>query len=97
MFRRVAFFVLRYSGLPFLLRETLQRSKVTIVVYHALAVQQARVHLRALSARYQVIALADYLRARTNGDTQKLPSNPLTLPLDDGHLNNLKLNPLWED
>ncbi len=89
--------MLRYSGLPFLLREIVQRSKVTIVVYHAISVERAREHFRALRARYRVIALADYLRARADGTPENLPPKSLIITIDDGHRSNYELKSLFEE
>src|SRR6266496_918912 len=97
LFRNFIFALLRYSGIPFLLRETTQRGKVTIVVYHAIPVERAREHFRALRARYRVISLADYLCARTNGDTEKLPPKSLIITIDDGDRSNFELKSLLEE
>jgi peptidoglycan/xylan/chitin deacetylase (PgdA/CDA1 family) len=97
MIRRLVFLILRYSGLPFLLREVVQRGKVTIVVYHALPADRARQHFQALRARYAIIALADYLRARAEGEMRRLPSNSLIITFDDGHRNNFELRGLMEE
>ena len=91
------FILLRYSGIPFLLRELMQRRKITILVYHALLGVRARNHFQALRARYHVIALADYLRARAEGQMWRLPSKSLIITFDDGHRNNFELRQLLEE
>jgi len=68
LLRDIIFVLLRYSGIPFLLRELMQRRKVTILVYHALPATLARKHFQALRARYHVIGLADSFRARAKGE-----------------------------
>lgn len=95
-FREAAFVILRYSGIPWLLRELVQKSKVTIVVYHAPNQALARKHFEILKARYNVIALADYVRARQEGKVHSLPPKSLVITLDDGHQTNFELKPTLE-
>lgn len=97
MFRRFVFFILRYSGIPFLLRELMQRRRTTILVYHAIPKSRAKNHFRALRARYHIIALADYLGARTKGTVRRLPSKSLVITFDDGHRSNFELKQLLEE
>src|SRR6266480_1224108 len=83
LLRDMIFILLRYSGIPFLLRELIQRRKITILVYHSLPGVRARRHFQALRARYHIIALSDYLRARAEGETWRLPSKSLIITFDD--------------
>jgi hypothetical protein len=62
--RKIIFSLLYYTGIPFLLREVVERNKTTIVVFHAPSPDAARGHFEALRKRYNIIPLADYLRAR---------------------------------
>jgi poly-beta-1,6-N-acetyl-D-glucosamine N-deacetylase len=95
-FRNLIFVLLRYAGLPFLLRHTVQKGKVTIVVYHAPTANRARDHFAALQKRYRVITLADYLRARADGTCRRLRGPSLIITLDDGHRSNFELKPVLE-
>ncbi len=92
--RSLVFLFLRCSGLPWLFRELLQRYVVTIVVYHDLPAATAAAHFRALQARYHIITLHDYLRARTANQLDRLPSKALIVTLDDGHRSNYDLLPV---
>jgi peptidoglycan/xylan/chitin deacetylase (PgdA/CDA1 family) len=94
--RAFVFLCLRYSGLPWLFRELLQRRVVTIILYHDLPAATAIAHFRALRARYQIIALRDYLQARTEGQIDRLPSKALIVTLDDGHRGNYNLLPVLQ-
>jgi len=87
---------LRYSGLPFLVRELLQRRAVTIVVYHALPADLADLHFGALRRRYNIISLSEYLAARINGTADRLPGKALIITFDDGHRSNYELMSLLE-
>src|SRR5437899_9958663 len=94
LLRDMIFILLRYSGIPFLLRELMQRRKVTILVYHALPEVRARNHFQALRARYHIVALADYLRARAEDEMWRLPPKSLIITFDDGHRDNFELKQL---
>ena len=94
--RSAVFALLRFSGLPFLLRELWQRNKVTIAVYHALPADRAAAHFAALRSRYHVIGLSDFLAARSNRTTDRLPPRALIITFDDGHKSNYDLRPLLE-
>src|SRR6266571_2323641 len=54
--RLLVFALLRFSGIPFVMRQIWQRHRVTIVVYHAVSRERATVHFRALQQRYNIIA-----------------------------------------
>jgi peptidoglycan/xylan/chitin deacetylase (PgdA/CDA1 family) len=94
--RAAVFALLRFSGLPFLIRELWQRKKVTIVVYHALGAERADVHFGALRSRYNVIALSDFLAARSGQTADRLPPKALIITFDDGHRSNYELRALLE-
>ena len=94
LLRDMIFILLRYSGIPFLLRELIQRRKITILVYHSLPGVRARKHFQALRKRYHVIALRDYLRARAGGRSGTLPPKSLIITLDDGYRSNVDLKPV---
>jgi len=82
---------LRFSGLPFLIREIWQRNRVTIVVYHALEPARAEVHFAALRSRYNVVSLSEYLAVRLGQTTEALPPKALVVTFDDGHRSNYGL------
>ena len=97
LLRDSIFILLRYSGIPFLLRELIQRRKITILVYHPVPAMRARKHFQALQARYRIIALSDYLRARAEGEMRRLPSKSLIITFDDGYRSNFELRQLLEE
>jgi poly-beta-1,6-N-acetyl-D-glucosamine N-deacetylase len=89
------FFLLRMSALPYLIREVVQRRRVTILVYHKLPPETATRHFEALQRRYNIISLADYMSHRT--DVRKtLPPKSLIVTFDDGHKGNYALKPVLE-
>lgn len=95
--RRIIFSSLYYTGIPFLLREVVERDKTTIVVFHAPSPDAARGHFEALRKRYNIISLADYLRARIDGRAGELPPKSLIITMDDGHRSNAQLKSLLQE
>ena len=67
------------------------------MVYHALSEPRAMDHFRALRARYHLISLADYLRVRSEGASERLPAKSLIITIDDGHASNFKLKQLLQE
>ena len=96
MIRRLAFFLLRFSLVPFFARELIQRKKVTIIAYHLVSPEVAEAHFTALRRRYNIISLRDFLNARSNGTLDKLPPKALIVTLDDGHKSNYLLKPVFQ-
>src|SRR3989442_7223914 len=92
LLRDSIFILLRYSGIPFLLRELMQRRKTTILVYHSLPKARARNHFLTLRARYHIIALADYLRARAADEMWRGRPQTPTITLYDSAFHQLLLN-----
>jgi len=79
------FATLRWSGLAFLVRETIQRHRVTIVDYHEVTPDILDHHLTVLRKRYNFLALRDYVEAVQSGGVGALPAKPLVVTIDDGH------------
>jgi len=94
--RDILFKLLRYSGLPWLIRETLQRRRVTIAMFHDIAADHAERVFGYLAKTYHVIGLDDYLAARRSGNASRLPDKALIITLDDGHIRNHTLLPVLE-
>lgn len=89
--RRVAFALLRFSGLPLLVRTLVQRRRTTIVLLHDPEPETFTRQLDALRSRYSLISLQDYLRWRSDGARTELPVRPLIVTFDDGHRRNAEL------
>lgn len=88
---RIIWSALRWSGVPYLMREVLQRRKVTILCYHDPDPTTLSQHLTALEERYTFIPLRDYVEARRSDSLATLPRRALVLTLDDGHRGNSQL------
>jgi peptidoglycan/xylan/chitin deacetylase (PgdA/CDA1 family) len=83
------------SGVPYLIREVVQRRRVTILVYHKLSAETADRHFAALRRKFNIISLADYMNSRADG-CKPLPPKPLIVTFDDGHQGNYALKPVLE-
>lgn len=86
------FKLIRWSGLPWLCRETVQRRKVTILMFHDIDADSADRAFSYLGKHYHVISLQHYLEARQSGT--RLPSKALIITFDDGHAGNYALLPV---
>lgn len=87
------FFLLKISFIPFLVREFVQRNRVTIILFHDLPKDDAETYFTWLKKNYNIISLSayhDYLK----GTLYKLPVKSLIITFDDGHKNNYQLLPL---
>lgn len=88
--RAAVFLLLRLTGLPWLLRQRMQRRRVSILCYHDPRPEEFARHLRLLTRLYNIIPLARYLAWRDD-PTVELPPKSLVITLDDGHRGNRAL------
>jgi peptidoglycan/xylan/chitin deacetylase (PgdA/CDA1 family) len=96
LMRKIIFLILRFSFLPFLIRETRQRRKVTFIVYHDISPEIADKHFSVLKKYYNLISLTDFLESRKSGTLGTLPPKSLVVTFDDGHESNYSLKPIIE-
>lgn len=82
---------LRYSGAAWLWRETVQRGKVTFLLFHDMEAGDAERNFAYLKRHYNIIGLQDYLKAVWQGT--KLPRKALVITFDDGHASNYAMLP----
>lgn len=80
----IKFIVIRLSLIPFLVREIVQKKRITIITYHSLKPRRALLHFKALKRRYHIISLSQYIAARKFNMVDKLPHKPLIVTIDDG-------------
>ena len=93
---QLVFFFLRFSGIPFFIREFIQRRKVTIILYHDIKYELAEKHFKMLIDKYNIISLRDFTRARNSEKICNFPPKSLIITFDDGHKDNYKLLPLFK-
>jgi peptidoglycan/xylan/chitin deacetylase (PgdA/CDA1 family) len=77
-----------------LIRETIQRRRVTIIFYHDPSPKTLGTHLAELQRTYNLISLRQFVEAHRAGTINTLPPKALVVTLDDGHAGNFKLEPL---
>jgi peptidoglycan/xylan/chitin deacetylase (PgdA/CDA1 family) len=87
---------LTHAGLPWLVRETVQRRAATVLCYHDPAPETLRSHLEFLRSRYEIVSLRDVV-GWLEGTRQTLPKKPLAITLDDGWAGNARLAPVFEE
>src|SRR5262249_32334232 len=90
------FLALRLTMLPFLIRELIQRRRVTIITYHDPSPDVFDAHLCVLRSLYSIIALEAYIDATERGAVSALPPKALIITLDDGHRGNHALKRVIE-
>ena len=84
------------SLIPLLVRETLQRRRVTLVLYHDPDPLTFERHLLVLRRLYTIIELRELAVALRDRTTGRLPRKALVVTLDDGHRGNLGLLPVLD-
>ncbi|OQX21343.1 MAG: hypothetical protein BWK75_03300 [Candidatus Altiarchaeales archaeon A3] len=89
--RKLIFLVLRFTLIPFFIREIIQRKKVTIILYHNIKPNTLDMHFKVLNSKYNIITLKNFLEARISGKVNDLPPKSLIITLDDGYKENYKL------
>lgn len=67
-------FILRATMVPTLIRELLQRRKVTIILYHRIPASLFERHLKYLSRKYSIISLEEFVEAKKRKGHEKTPS-----------------------
>lgn len=91
------FYLIKFSGIPYLIREFIQKRNVTILLYHDISENNAALHFRYLKKNYNIISLKDFINAYKKNEVQELPQKSLIITLDDGHKGNYKLLPLIKE
>lgn len=88
------FKIIRYSGLPFLFREIIQRKKITILLFHDINTEIAYKVFKYLSRKYNIIDLNNFINICNQKKKAKLPNKSLIITFDDGHKGNYDLIPV---
>lgn len=91
---KALFKLLRYSGLPFVFRNTYQKNNVSILMFHDVDVDAAEKSFSYLVNRYTIISLNTFIEAYYKKDFSKIPPKSVIITFDDGHIGNYKLLPI---
>tara|TARA_B100000965_G_C19492920_1_gene713840 strand:+ start:196 stop:1059 length:864 start_codon:yes stop_codon:yes gene_type:complete len=94
LLRAIFFWFLNLIGIPYLMREFVQKNKVSILLFHDLNYDGAESVFLFLKKHYNIINLDDYIEAKKNKKFDEIPEKALIITFDDGHKNNYKLLPL---
>jgi peptidoglycan/xylan/chitin deacetylase (PgdA/CDA1 family) len=86
----LAFFI-KMLGIPLLIRETICRYMVTIIVYHNPEPKTFRRHIEYLSKHYKFIPLYHLVNSIQDSDWSSIPSKALVITIDDGYRENYDL------
>lgn len=87
----IAVALIRWSGLPWLVRNTWARRRVAIFRYHNPDPDCLRRQLRYLARAYTFITLEDLVAAIESRDWSSIPPKSLVITFDDGWSENLEL------
>ena len=86
---------IRWSGLATLIRYTIARNRVSILVYHNPSREVFERHLGYLVTRYNFVSLGELVDAMSADRWRNLPSRALVVTFDDGHQGNVELVDLF--
>lgn len=92
--KKLLFKALRYSGLPALFRQLVQKNKVTILLFHDLSPEVAEKTFTYLKRRYNIICLNRFIEAAEKKEPVRIPPKALVLTFDDGHIRNYEMLPI---
>ena len=83
--------------MPFLIREFIQKKRVTILLYHDISAENALLHFQYLKEKYNIIQLQTFIKAHKENKVKHLPKKSLIITIDDGHKGNYKLLPVLKN
>lgn len=90
-YRELAALIIRFSCIPFFIRNFYARNKVSIIIYHDPKPDILEKHLKYLSKRYNFITLDNLVNAIYTKNWEHIPTKGLIITLDDGHKGNFAL------
>jgi peptidoglycan/xylan/chitin deacetylase (PgdA/CDA1 family) len=79
-----------------LVRELIQRRRVTVLLYHDIAPALADRHFRKLRQLYHPISLHEFVRAQRDANGAALPAKSLIVTFDDGNRSNAELKEVFK-
>jgi peptidoglycan/xylan/chitin deacetylase (PgdA/CDA1 family) len=82
---------------PAVARHTVQRHRVTVLLYHDPAPQEFARHLAVLARLYTIVSLRAFVDALVAGCLEELPKRALVVTVDDGHRGNYELMSVIRD
>lgn len=95
--RSLFFGLITTCGFPWLLREVVNRKKITILLFHAPTLDHAKEQLKILNNKYNIIPLSQYIDVLSNRSSAELPPKSLIITFDDGVKENFELKTILEN
>lgn len=83
--------IIRYSGLPWWIRNVVARNKASLVLYHDPTPETFERHMAFLSQLYNFVELDRVVDALHENDWSRIPERALVITFDDGHARNREL------
>lgn len=84
------------SGIPFLVRKWVRRHQVAILLYHDPKPAVFAKHIAYLSRCYTLIPLDMLVAAIHRNDFSEIPPKSIVITIDDGHVGNFELLPIFK-
>ncbi len=97
LMREIVYLTVRITLLPFLLRRTIQKNAVTILTFHNIEYNTARLLFAFIKKEYTPIALSQYIDILYNQNSSIVPQRGMIITLDDGYKENYRLLPLAKE
>ena len=91
LIKRIIGFIIRVSGVLFLMREVFYKDKVTILLYHNPKAELFKRHVEYLIKHYNLIPLDRLVAGIYNKDWSGIPPKSLVITIDDGFKDNYNL------
>ena len=95
--KQIIGFIIRFSGISFLIREIFLRNKVTIILYHNPDPLTFRKHIDYLTKHYNLIPLAKVIDGIYNKNWSDIPPKSLVITIDDGFKDNYNLLEIFKE
>tara|TARA_B100000787_G_C16180561_1_gene291546 strand:+ start:753 stop:1652 length:900 start_codon:yes stop_codon:yes gene_type:complete len=83
--------LIRFTGIFYLLKRTILKRKVSIVLYHDPKPDVFEKHIKFLNCHYTFISMDVLVNAIINKDWSDIPNNSMVVTFDDGHIGNYEL------
>ena len=92
--KKIYFKILKISGLPFIIRELVQKNKVTILLFHDINKEIAEKTFLYLKKNYNIISLNEFIKSHQKNCKNRIPKKALIITFDDGHIGNYEILPI---
>ena len=97
LIKRIIGFIIRVSGVLFLMREVFYKDKVTILLYHNPKPELFKRHVEYLIKHYNLIPLNKLVAGICNKDWSGIPPKSLVITIDDGFKDNYNLLEIFKE